>query len=335
MIANLGLVKPHLATLGTLGTLALLSIAALAAAAPAAAQYPERPLKIIVPTPAGGPSDTAARVIARELAKPLGQPVVVENKPGALGAIAAQAVLAAPPDGYTLLWGVSSMPAIPLLQKSAPYQSMAEFTPVSIVGPMAFGLFVNPAVPAKTVGELVQHLRANPDKLSFAAGPMSEWAATAQFMKASGTQMQRVPYQGNAQALPDLIGGRVQVYFTALSTTLPHTKDGRVRLLATLTRERTALTPEVPTMAEGGFAQLTHSSLVAQTLFLPPKTPRDIAERLAREVAAVLRHPEVRPEFDRQALTPTPSTPDELAAAMAEATEAWRTFIRENNIAMQ
>jgi tripartite-type tricarboxylate transporter receptor subunit TctC len=268
------------------------------------------------------------------MAKSLGQPVVVENKPGALGAIAAQAVLAAPPDGYTLLWGISSMPAIPLLQKSPPYQSMADFTPVSIVGSMAFGLFVNPGVPAKTVGELVQHLREHPDKLSFAAGPMSEWAASAQFMKASGTRMQRVPYQGNAQALPDLIGGRVQVYFTTLSPTLTHAREGRLRLLATLTAQRTPFAPDVPTMAEAGYTVALHA-LAAQTLFLPPKAPRDIAERLAREVAAVLRNPDLRAEFDRMALAPAPSTPDELAAAMAEATEAWRTFIRENNIAMQ
>ena len=162
-------------------------LCAALSAAPAAAQYPSKPVRLVLSTPAGGPSDTAARALAQSLAKSLGQPVVVENKPGANGAIAVQAVMAAPPDGSTLLWGIASMATLPLVQKSAPFQSMAELTPVSLVGSFGFGLFVHPSVPARSVSDFVAYLRARPDQLNYATGTLGEYMAGARLLKASGT----------------------------------------------------------------------------------------------------------------------------------------------------
>jgi tripartite-type tricarboxylate transporter receptor subunit TctC len=305
-------------------------LCAAIAAAPAAAQYPSKPIRLIVPTPAGGPSDTAARALGQALSRSIGQAVVIENRPGAGGAIAAQAVVSAPPDGYTLLWGIASMAAIPLLQKSSPYQSFAELTPVSIVGVFAFGMFVHPDVPGKTVADFVGYGRAHPDKLSYATGTLGEYMAAAQFFKITGISSVRVPYKGGAQLMPDLISGRVQVNFGPVSSGLQHVKEGRLRMLAILLPQRSAVAPDVPTLAEAGVASVSLPTW--QAIFAPPRTPRDIADRLSREVALVLRDPAVRAQFDQQALQPEGSTPEALAAAIAGDVEAWRSFIRENNI---
>jgi tripartite-type tricarboxylate transporter receptor subunit TctC len=297
---------------------------------PAASQYPNKPVRLIVPFPAGGASDAAARTIGRALSKSLGQSIVIDNRPGANGAIAAQTVLTAPPDGYTLLWGVSSMVAIPLLQKNPAFDSLASFTAVSMTGRFAFGLFVHPNVPAKNVDELVKHTRANADKLSFAAGTMGEYLAAAQFMKATKTTVMRVPYKGGAQAMPDLLAGRVQLYFTPLAIALPYAKEGRLRMLGTLLPQRSPAAPDVPTMAEAGFPGVTVPTW--QAIFAPPKTATGLAGRISRDVNQALQDTDVKLQFERLVLQGEGTTPERLAAIIGQDVETWRLFIREYDI---
>jgi putative tricarboxylic transport membrane protein len=311
-------------------TIPALALSLAFGAIPASAQYPSRPVHLLVPFPAGGPSDNAARTVAQALSKSVGQPVVVENKPGANGAIAAQAVLAAAPDGYTLLWGVGSMGGIPFLMRNPPFESLADFAPVSMVGRFAFAMFVHPGVPAKSVAEFVAYARANPDKLSYATGTVSEYLAGAQLMKATGISMVRVPYKGGAQAMPDLVAGRVEVYLTPISLGLPHAKDHRLRLLATLLPQRSAAAPDVPTLAEAGVPGVSVPTW--QAIFAPRKTPREITERLSLETKLVLKDPGVQAQFDRQTLQIEGSTPEALAAIVREESRTWGQFIRENGI---
>jgi tripartite-type tricarboxylate transporter receptor subunit TctC len=301
------------------------------AAGQAAAQYPAKPVRIVVPFLAGGPVDTTARVIQQALSRALGQPVIVENKPGADGAIAAQAVMAAAPDGYTLFFGGSStMVSVPVLRKTPPFDPVADFTPISLIGRYAFCMFVHPDVPAKTVAEFVAHARANPDKLNFATSNLTEFMFAAQLMKSTGISMVRVPYKGAAQAIPDLIAGRVQLDFVPISAGLAHVKDGRLRLLATVLPQRVAVAPEVPTMAEAGFPGVTVSPW--QGIFGPPKLPREIADRLARELNLILHSAEVRAQYDKQGFQPEPSTPEALTAMLKSDVQTWGQIVREAGI---
>lgn len=191
--------------------IAMLANAPLIAAAQAGPSFPSRPVRLVVPTPAGGPSDAAARLVAQALTTAWGRQVVVENKPGVGGAIAAQAVMPAAPDGYTLLWGLSSMAGLPAVQKSPPYRHMNELVPVSNVVQFGYALYANNDVPAKTFAELVTYGRAHPDKLSYATGTLGEYMMGEHVLKSAGIKAVRVPYKGDAQLMPDLISGQVQL----------------------------------------------------------------------------------------------------------------------------
>lgn len=305
----------------------------LAVAAVSAHAYPTKPIRLIVPFAAGGPSDSAARALGRALSKPLRQPIVIDNRPGANGAIAAQTVFNATPDGYTLLWGVGSMAAIPLLQKSVTFDSLESFSPVSTTGQFAFGMFIHPGVPAKTVEEFARYARAAGEKIVYASGALGEYLAAVQFMKASGTTMTRVPYKGGAQVLPDLVAGRVQVYFGPIGLGLPYLKDGRLRLLATLLSERSPAVPDVPTMAEAGIRGTTVPSW--QAIFGPPKSPASIVARLSQQTNLALTDAELRQQFDKLLLQPQGSSPEQLASRVVRDLEMWRTFIRENDIPIE
>ena len=312
----------------------LLSLACIAFAAAAythaADQYPSKPIRLIVPFAAGGASDSAARVVARSLSRTLGQPLVVDNRPGANGAVAGQTVSSAAPDGYTLLWGVGSMVAIPLVHKAPSFDSLASFSPVSLTGQFAFGMFVYPGVPARSVDEFVKYARVNADKLVYASATMSEYLAAAQFMKASQTALTRVPYKGGAQAMPDLLAGRVHVYFTPIGPALPYSTDGRLRMLGVLLPQRSPAAPNVPTMSEAGLPAVSVPSW--QAIFAPPKMTSDIIDRLVRATNIAVEDAEVRQQFEKLLLQPQGSTPERLRALVARDVETWRVFIRENNI---
>lgn len=298
--------------------------------ASANAAYPEKAIRIVVPFPAGGASDATARAVGQSFAKSLGQPVVVENRPGANGGIAAQAVMTAPPDGYTILWAPASMVALPLILKKPPFAAMGELTAISTVGRLPFALFVNPEVPARTMAELTAYARANPGKLNYATGSLSEFMAGAQFVKAAGAQVERVPYKGGNQVMPDLVAGRVHLNFGPASTGMTYVNGGRLRVIATLLPVRSPLLPDVPTVIEAGFPDIAVPSW--QALVAPPKTPRPVIDRLSRAVETALRDPETLAQFERIGVQPLGSTPQALEALMREETGLWKRFVQEHGI---
>lgn len=303
---------------------AAVPLPALAQAGPAS-----QPIRLILAVSAGGASDAAARLIAQSLARSLRQPVVVENKPGGNGVPAVQAVLAAPADGHTLLWAMSSMTGMPLLVKSAPVKSMGEFTPVVPVVNLVYGLFVNPKVPATTLDELTAYLKANPDRLSYGTGVLSEYMVTVHYLRAAGLKALRVPYKGGAQLMTDLISGELQFNIGPLAPGLPHVRSGKLRLLATVPG-RSNVVPDVPSLSAVGVAAEdppTWNGLVA-----PPGTPHDVVARLAQEVNRALADPDVRGTLETQGFRVTGGTPQQMGEAIASAAGAWRRFVRDYDI---
>jgi tripartite-type tricarboxylate transporter receptor subunit TctC len=297
--------------------------------APAAtAPWPERPIKVIVPFAAGTPADSVARIIARALQKSLYQPVLVENRPGGDGVAAATFVKGAPPDGYTLLFATSSSLAAPLIQRNVGLEPLVDFAPISTVGGFPYAMFVNPKVPVRSAQELVAYARNS--KLSYGTANAGEHFAAAQLSKATGIEMTRVPY--NASPVSELAAGRIQLYIGPVSQALNESKSGRVRLLATLTSERTALTPTVPSLAEETLP-VPPGNINHQMLLAPAKTPSDVVAKLAREVQAAVAIPAVRAELQGVSLVPRASSPGELARDLAEANKLWRQFVIEAGLA--
>src|SRR5229473_3224967 len=300
-------------------------------AIPAAAQYPSKPIRIVVPFPPGGAADAMIRVVAQPLSETLGQPVVVENRVGADGSIGAELVAKSAPDGYTIMFGGNtSMLGVPTLRKNPPYDVITDFAPITLLGKIAFFLVVHPSVPAKTLSELIDYARANPGRLNYATGSVNEILAFAQLKSLANVNMVQVPYKGGAPAMPDLLGARVQLMFNTGSTVVPLVKEGRLRALATLLPARSSLLPNVPTIAEAGMPQL--SVVVWAGLFAPAKTPKEIVERLSREVNVILKRPEVRGQFEKQGSEPAGSTPGELEAFLKQQLVEWRSAARSAGI---
>ncbi len=296
-------------------------------AIPAAAQYPARPIRIVVPFPPGGGADAMARVVAQPLSKTLGQPVVVDNKPGADGAIAAELAAKSVPDGYTLLFaGSTQIVGVPTLRKSPPYDPVADFAPITSVGKFAFFLVVHPSVPAKTLSELIDYARANPGRLNYATGNVSAILAFAQLKSFGNVDMVHVPYKGEALTLPDLLSARVQLVVGTGASVVPLVKEGRLRALATLLPTRSSLLPSVPTIAEAGMPRV--SVVVWAGLFAPAKTPMDVIDKLSREVNVILKQPDVREQFEKQGVEPGGSTPGELGAFLKQQLIDWSDAAR-------
>jgi len=313
----------------TIVSLALLALLPLAQAATQAA-FPARPVTLIVPTPPGGPSDTAARLVARSLSNAWGQTVVVENRAGANGAIAAQAVMAAVPDGHTLLWSNASMAGLPYVMKSPPYRSMAELAPVSNAVVLGYALFVNRDLPVQNFTDLVAYGRANPGKLNYATGVLGEYGMAVHVLDAVGVKGERVPYKGGAQLMPDLISGQVQMNFGPIVSGLQHVRAGKLKLLATALPQRSALLPDVPTLAELGVPAGGLPSWNA--IFAPPATPREITEKIALAVSAAVRDPAVAGPLSQSGVEPLGTGPQQLAEAVASASKVWQDFVRTYNI---
>jgi tripartite-type tricarboxylate transporter receptor subunit TctC len=299
-----------------------------------AAEYPTRPVRFVLGFPAGGPTDAAGRIIAQALQPTLGQSVVIDNRPGADGAIGAEMAAKASPDGHTLLMGSSSnLAGVPAMRKNPPYDPVSDFTPVAFVGWSSLLLVVHPGVPAKSVGELIAHARANPGKLIVAAANPPTIFTMAQINSAAKVEMLNVPYKGDAAAVPDLLSGRVQVLTGGTNLLLPYVREGRLRALATLTRTRTRPAPEVPTIVEAG---VPNFSIYGWFAFLAPaKTPAAIVERLDREITAVLRRPEIQPQFEKIGLETGGPSRQELPAFMKEQIASWTAAARSAGMQAQ
>jgi len=307
--------------------LKVLAWAMLALSLPAHAQYPAKPIRVVVPFPAGSATDTITRVLAQSVSQSIGQTLVVENKAGADGAIAAAEVAKAPADGYTLLMATNSpMSAVPAMKKSPPYDPVADFTPITDIGRYTFFIVVHPSVPAKTLDELIGYARANPGKLNYATGNTTGIVSTAYFASLAKIQIVHVPYKGEPQAMTDLIAGRVQMMFASSSTSVPQVREGKLRAVVTTLGKRSQLLPEVPTIAEAGMPQFSITSWAG--LFGPAKMPREVVERLNKEFTAAMGRADVQAAMERQAFSLSPSSPDRLAAFVKEQMESYRRILR-------
>ena len=305
-------------------------IAALISTA-AAAQYPNKPIRLIVPFPPGGAAELGARIYAQPLGEALGQTVVIETRPGADGAIAAEATMKAPPDGYTLFYATNTAFSwLPAVRKNPPYDPVTDFTPVSLVGQFGFFIFSHPSVPAKNMSELLAHIRANPGKLNYGSGNSTSMLSTAQLVLQEKLDVVHIPYKGDGPLSVDLLGGRVQFAIATQGTAAPQVKEGKLRVLATLLSNRSPLLPEAPTMEEAGLRSLSITPWGG--VFGPANMPRDIVARVARELGVVLKRPDVRTAFEKLAFEPKSSTPEELAAFVKEQGEIWRRVVAEVGI---
>ena len=302
----------------------------IAAAQQGASGFPSRPVHIIMPVPAGGASDASARLLAQALSNAWGQPVVVENKPGAGGSIAAQAVLLAAPDGHTLLWGLSSMAGTPFVQKTPPFRSLADFAPVAAAVEFGYALYVHHDVPAQTFAQLQALARTQPGQLNYATNTLGEYMASVEVLKPAGIQAVRIPYKGGSQLMTDLVGGQVHLNVGPILGGLPHIRAGKLRALAVLTAQRSPLLPEVPTLIELGLPPAATPTWNA--LFAPPGTPREITEKIAAAATQALQAPALRATLEQRGTTPLGGTPQQLAQAVEAATQTWKTFVRDYDI---
>jgi tripartite-type tricarboxylate transporter receptor subunit TctC len=289
--------------------------------------FPNKPIKIVVPFPAGSATDAIARVIGASVSSAIGQPVLVENKAGADGAIAGTEVVRAAPDGYTLLMATNSpMAAAPAMKKNPPYDPVTDFTPISDIGRYTFFIVVHPSVPAKTVAELVAFAKAKPGELNYATGNTTGIVSMALFNALGGVKMTHVPYKGEPQALTDLVSGRVQVMVVSSGTSLPHIREGRLRAIAVTLDKRSPALPDVPTIVEAGMPQFRLTSWAA--VFGPAKMPRDVVERLNREFVAAIGRPDVQQAMEKQAFMLQGSTPEQLGALVKEQFESYKSTMK-------
>ena len=304
------------------------TLASTLASTPALAQgFPNKPIRIVVPFPPGSATDSIARTLGASVSAAIGQPVIVDNKAGADGAIAGAEVARAAPDGYTLLMATNSpMSAVPALKKHPPYDPVADFTPITDVGRYTFFLVVHPSVPANTIGELIAYGKANPGKLNYATGNTTGIVSTALFMSLGGMQMVHVPYKGEPQAITDLLAGRVQFLVASAATTAPHVRDGKLRALAVTLEQRSPALPDVPTIAEAGMPAFKLTSWAG--LFGPARMPADVAQRLNREFVAAIHRPDVQAAMARQGFMLTGSSMDKLGTLVREQLESYRSTVK-------
>jgi tripartite-type tricarboxylate transporter receptor subunit TctC len=301
-------------------------------ALPAVAQtttYPTRPVRLVVPFPAGGTTDILARAVAQKLSEAWGQSVVVDNRPGAGGNIGAELVAKSAPDGYTLLMGTVGTHAINAsLYAKLPYDHVKDFAPVILVAGVPNVLVVNPGLPVHSVRELIDYAKTNPGKLNFASsGSGTSIHLSGELFKVlTGVQMTHVPYKGSAPALTDLMGGQVQLMFDNLPSSLPFIKAGKLRALAVTSTGRAAALPDIPTVAESGIPGFEASSWFG--VLAPAGTPRDIVTRINGEVAKWLTSTDAREKLAGQGAIAAGGTPEDFARHIAAETAKWAKVVK-------
>src|SRR5215510_4858548 len=307
---------------------ALAAAAVLSAAIPAVAQsYPDRPIKLIVPFAPGGPMDTMARFVGQQLHAGLGQPVVVENRAGAGGAIGSKAVVIAEPDGYTLLWGSSgTISILPVLNKKLDYDPK-ELAPIALVSLLPHVFVVPPQVPAKTVQEFVAYAKANPGKLNFGASlGTPPHLMGALFKSLAGLDITYIPYKGAAPSIADMIGGQTHMQFDALTTLYPLIADGKLRALAVTSAQRWPALPDVPTMIESGFPTFPQNAWSG--VLAPVGTPAAVVDKLNAAINAGLKTPEAQANLAKLSALTQPGSPRDFAAFIADQGPKWAELVR-------
>jgi tripartite-type tricarboxylate transporter receptor subunit TctC len=312
------------------------SLALAALHAPLFAQsFPNKPVRMIVPFPAGGATDVLARALSVKLGEKLGQSIVVENRPGAGGTIGSAAVAQAAPDGYTILLATSSTHRIgPVINAKIPYDAQNDFTALGQVASSPNIVLVPLSSPAKTMREFTDYAKKNPGKLNYASsGNGTIVHLTSELYKAqSNTFIVHIPYRGTALAIPDLISGKVDVLFDSLVTGLPHVKDGKLRALAVTSEKRSSLAPDLPTVADTlpGFESVTWFGLYG-----PKNLPADVTQKLNAALNAALADADVKERFARLGAEPTPSTPTAFATLAQNERSKWKRIIEQRKIVVE
>ena len=297
--------------------------------------FPDRPVKLVVSSPAGGPPDIMARLLSDKIAAALGQPVIVENRPGGGGGtVSAKSVIAAEPDGHTLFMGSTSSVLIgPLVHKNAGYTAET-FAPVAGVSESTEVLAVHPSVPASSVAEFISLAKSKPGTLSYgSAGVGSLPHLEGELLKARAQiEMSHIPYRGGGPALTDLLSGQIQMFFSALTQMLPYIRDGRLRGLAVTSETRSTLAPEIPTMVESGFDQFVTASV--NFIVAPPGTPIAVRQQLSEAVARALASVEVKQAFAKIGAQARPASPQELASYLAQQQLRWARIVETTRISV-
>jgi len=310
-------------------TLALGASLALAAPIAGAQAWPSKPVKIVVTFPTGGAPDILARLFSEKAQ--LGQPVIVDNKPGAGGNIGADIVAKSAPDGYTIVMGTVGTHSINgSVFAKMPYDMVKDFAPVSLIASTPNLLVVNNDLPVKTVQDLIAHAKANPDKLSFGSPGIgtSVHVSGELFKSMAGVKMTHIPYKGRQFAIPDLIGGQIQLMFDNMPSALPMAREGKIRAVAQTGAKRSPAAPDVPTVAESGLPGFEATSWFA--LFAPAGTPKEIVDRIAAEAQRIYKLPEVAERLAKLGLDPILSTPEDLAKYQAAEIAKWAKVVQES-----
>src|SRR5688572_5845130 len=305
-----------------------MAFASVAGAQPA---YPSKPLRLVVGFPPGGANDILARLVGAKLQEQWGQPVLIDNKPGANAIIATEFVARAAPDGYTLLVGASGAMAFnPGLYSKLPYDPVRDFEPVTMLGSFPLVFAVTPAVPAQTVKELVQLLAAAPGKFNYSAGSTPFQLAMELFKLRTGTSVSHIAYKGSAQAVSAVLANEVQMTFVDAPPAVGQIKAGKLRALAVTSRTRAAVLPEAPTMIEAGIADF--EVVLWTSVFAPAGTPRPVVEKLQLQIAAILRLPDVTERMAALGIQPVGNTPAQLAAILRADVDKWTAVAKSANI---
>ncbi len=309
--------------------------AGLAAPAAWSQSYPARPVRVVVTFAPGGPTDVAARLIAQKLSESLGRQFYVENVAGASGNIGTAQAAKAQPDGYTLLITVNNLVINPPLFGNVTYDPYKDFDPVALAVSFSSAFAVHPSVPAKSVSELVNHIKANPGKLSFASPGLGtpSHLLGEQFKVTLGLDLVHVPYSGSGPAITATVAGHTPIGFASLSTAVPQAKDGKLRVLAVMSKNASPSLPEAPTIAAAGYPGLDGDGWVG-ALF-PARTPKEIVALINREIARIIALPDVKERFATLGLDPVGGTPDDFAQQMRAEGEKWAKVIRAANIKVQ
>jgi tripartite-type tricarboxylate transporter receptor subunit TctC len=311
---------------------AVLVAASAAAHAQSAAPYPVRPIRIVVPQSAGASTDLTARLIGQKLNVVFGQPVIVDNRPGAGSIIGTDLVAKATPDGYTLLVVASSITLNPTLQKNLPFDPVRDLAPITQLSSFPNMLVVHPAVPVKTVKDLIALAKAKPRGINYgSSGTGTGTHLSAELFKyMTGVDMVHVPYKGGGPAVQALLGGQVQLNFATIVSVLPHVRGGKLRAVAVTTAKRSPSAPDVPTIAESGVPGYDHGPW--NGFLAPAKTPRTVIARLNEEVARILHTPETRAVFTNEGAEPVGNKPEEFGAIIRDETAKWAKVIRAAGI---
>lgn len=304
---------------------------ATAAIMPAVAQqYPTKPIKLILPFPAGGATDVMSRILAEKLTPRLGQTVIVENKPGAGTMLASEYVAKAPADGYTLLMAASSLVIAPSLYSKVNYDPIKDFTPVTQVAAVIHLVVVNPNLPVKSIQELITYLKANPGKVSYGStgSGTSTHLEAELFKKMAGVEIEHIPYKGSTPALADLVGGQTSMMFDPIASSKPYLESGRLRALAVTTAQRSLSAPDLPTVAESGLPG--YEAMPWLGIVAPAGTPKAVVDRLYKEVSEVLKMQDVKDRFKSLGLDIIGNTPAEFATFIAQDQKKWDQVIKNS-----